>query len=357
MMNKKPNIQLLQAYLDGDCTFAEKQTVEQWLDQSPEHINLLEGLLKPDENSLSNFNRDKVKAQIVQEVGVESDKKIDNPVKQDETRAPVISFTIKRWERSQTVGLVRAAATILVITTAVMTAWLMGGTGETTEPFYTEVISPIRTITTRTLPDGTRVELNANSSLKYRTFFSTDERNVYLEGEAFFDVEPDPKRPFKVHSGQLTTTVLGTEFNVKYIPGSGDVEVALVEGRVEVDISGEERLYSSLTLEPNQWVRYSNNEKQMAIQEGIQTKILWRDGILEFKDNTLLEVALSLENWYGVEVEIEEHSANELKITGTFDNESLEHILETLNFVADVEYKIEKNIDNEIDKVILTHEE
>lgn len=357
MMNKKPDIQLLKAYLNGDCTPGEIRVVEQWLDQAPEHIDLLEGLLEPDENALGNFNKKKVKANIMQEIRGDDHKDLRVPVKRKVATPRILTLSTNRWDNSQTAWMYRAAAIILVVATSLMVTWLMGVDEKISEPLFTEISSPVRTITTRTLPDGTVVELNANSTLKYPSSFSVNERNVYLEGEAFFDVEPDTKRPFKVHSGQLTTTVLGTEFNVKYMPGLGDVEVALVEGKVEVLVPDEEGGNSSVTLKPNQWVRYSNIDSQMAVQEGARTKILWRDGILEFKENSLLEVASTLENWYGVDIEIEDPSANDMKITGTFENESLEHVLETLNFVAGVEYTLEKNVDNEVYKVILSNDE
>ncbi|WP_234573605.1 FecR family protein [Rhodohalobacter sp. 614A] len=357
MDSKKPNIRLLKAYLDGNCTNKEIRQVEQWLDQSPENIDFLEGLLNPDENLLTNFNKKKVKAGILEKIQGEDYKDLQVSTNRKVVTTQMISHSMNFWGSPQKAWMFRAAAIILVVATSLMTVWLMDVNEEASEPFFSQVTSPVRTITTRTLPDGTRVELNANSTLKYPSSFSASERNVYLEGEAFFDVESDKKRPFKVHSGQLTTTVLGTEFNVKYIPELGDVEVALVEGRVQVGVADKKSLSSSVTLEPNQWVRYSSTDNQMAVGEGIQTKILWREGILEFKDNTLTEVASTLQNWYGVEILIDDSAANEIKVTGTFENESLEHVLETLNFVAGIEYKMERNTDNEVDKVILSSKE
>lgn len=343
-MNKKPHIntQLLQAWLDGDCSPEEKREVEQWLDESPERIDLVELLAHTDMETPAEFDRDRVKADLF--------KKIDEWSR---------TSSEKRYsrQRPKIVWWLRTAAAVLVIVMAGMISWIYQESQTETSLVYKEATSPIRTITPLTLSDGTKVELNANSRLRYPVSFSEDQREVFLEGEAFFDVVPDARRPFKVHSGQLITTVLGTEFNVKYIPVLGGTEVALVEGSVEVEVSGKSNAGSSVTLEPDQWVRYSNLDRTMTVQEGVGERILWRDGILEFKENTLLEVASTLENWYGVEIEIENSSANEIKITGTFEDQSLEHVLETLNFVAGVEYKMEKGEDNEVNKVFLSNEE
>jgi ferric-dicitrate binding protein FerR (iron transport regulator) len=360
MMEKKPDIdnKLLHAWLAGECTPRERRAVERWLAQSPENIELLEKLVKPDRASLDRFERNKVKAKVLEKISSGSREEAvhdENAAERASARSAPKTFDIRNRSKGlQAAWWLRAAAVMLVIATAGIAVWLHGGMDAPEEVVYREITSPARTITSVTLSDGTHVELNANSTLRYPAAFQDDVRAVYLQGEAFFSVASDTRRTYKVRSGQLTTTVLGTKFNVNYMPDLDRVDVDLVEGRVSVGTSGQNHEITPVTLEPDQWFSYSGTHNSMTVQKGVRKQILWRDGILEFEGKTLLEVAATLENWYGVEMIIEDPAAQDIKLTGTFQDVSLEHILETLSFVAGIEYRMEKNEDNDIDKVMLS---
>ncbi|MCD8194668.1 MAG: FecR family protein, partial [Tannerellaceae bacterium] len=99
---------------------------------------------------------------------------------------------------------------------------------------YTEIVVPSGSQSKLALADGTQVYLNAGSTLRYFSTLASTVRNVFLEGEAYFEVAANPEKPFIVHTSQLEVKVLGTEFNVKSYPEESNVEVSLLGGKVEV---------------------------------------------------------------------------------------------------------------------------
>lgn len=200
------------------------------------------------------------------------------------------------------------------------------------------------------LPDGTKVKLNALSSIKYNEhFLENGERVVYLDGEAFFDVEHMETMPFKVITGEVTTTVLGTSFNVNAYKENEDVQVAVATGKVSVH-NGSNRVH----LNPNEMaVCPSKNEK------GVSSKITktsfhtedilgWKDNVLVINNLRFEEIIRKLENWYGVEFQIEGQKDISGTFTHRYNNEPLDVVLEGLSFSAGFKYEIIKG-----DKVII----
>lgn len=191
------------------------------------------------------------------------------------------------------------------------------------------------------LPDGSKVKLNAESHLKYEEI--GDKRTVYLRGEAFFEVAKDANRPFTVFSGEISTTALGTSFNVRAYPESQYIEVYLASGKVEV-LQHENRNGTKLTLEPGQGANYNRGDKQLAYsQTGAETSLAWKDGTIIFDKSDFTEVKKALERWYGVEIEVIGTPDASWRINGTFSNESLENILSSLDFTAPLDYSISDN--------------
>ncbi|MCC5905350.1 MAG: FecR domain-containing protein [Balneolaceae bacterium] len=350
-------INLLQNWLNGNCTRREAKVVERWLKQSPENIDLLDHLVRTDMASFTGFDQEKVKSEILKKIE-SMDPDFGKQKKKSEKYRLYSDQPGNQWQKSGAFWWLRAAAAILVfISAGLFTSMYEEADIAGEEIVFKEVISPSRTITTLTLSDGSVVELNANSSLRYPDPFPLDERFVYLEGEAFFNVAGESDRTFIVRSGSLKTTVLGTEFNVNYMKELDRVDVALVEGRVSVEPSVGYHQQSEIILEPNQWIRYTGSNGLQGIQKGVESRLLWRDGILEFEEKNMLEVASTLEYWYGVDIEVEGESAKVKEVTGTFRDVSLEHVLETLKFVVGIEYEMQKNSDEEIDKVLIRIQE
>ncbi len=192
-----------------------------------------------------------------------------------------------------------------------------------------------------TMSDGTKVLINSGSSLQFLTNFEKDKREVYLEGEAYFEVAKDTLRPFSVITGSITTTALGTSFNISAYPSEA-VNVALVEGLVEVDASlmDTNRIY----LQKGELASINAQLGQMKKKQFDSELILaWTNKKIIFQGVHLAEALRILENWYGVQFEIETRPTQEITLYGVFQDETLENILENLSYTANFNYKINNN--------------
>lgn len=189
------------------------------------------------------------------------------------------------------------------------------------------------------LPDGTTVKLNSNSSLSYLSGFSNNLREVHLEGEAYFDVKKDPAHPFVIHTGEISTTVLGTEFNVRSYGEENSIEVAVVEGKVKVK-DGRERY---LLLAPNEVSTFTKDKKAFRKStRDISRIVAWNKNILVFENASAAEVWKKLENWYGVNIIINNASNIEGRYNGEYENESLETVLRGISFASGFSYEIDE---------------
>jgi ferric-dicitrate binding protein FerR (iron transport regulator) len=194
------------------------------------------------------------------------------------------------------------------------------------------------TRTTFRLPDGTTVKLNADSEVRYPETFG-DQREVFLSGEAFFEVVKDVNRPFLVHSKELTTRVLGTSFNIRAYQQEKSIKVALLEGKVQVQSEGQTT--APVNLHPDDMVIYEAQEKIFVLEKfEYLEEFGWKDGILYFSDKTLAEVFKALEHWYGVQIETEDESLLNDLYEGEFNNETLENILTSIGYASGFEFEI-----------------
>jgi transmembrane sensor len=190
------------------------------------------------------------------------------------------------------------------------------------------------------LEDGSKVMLNSGSNLTYPEPFSDSSREIKLEGEAFFEVARDFDRPFVVNSGNLTTTVLGTTFNIHYYQDQ-PIKISLVTGKVLIDNEGEE-----LILNPGEQISYSEKDQVMQKRSfDYRKEIGWREGVIFFENADFADIVNTLERWYGVRISVKGNPASNWVYQGIFDNQSLRVVLQRLSFSKEFEYFIEgKNV-------------
>ncbi len=193
-----------------------------------------------------------------------------------------------------------------------------------------EITSPPGVRSQIELPDGSKVWLNAESTIKFKVPFDSKNRNVRLIGEAYFEVKKDFSRPFQVESGKVNVTVLGTHFNVKAFNIDSTIEVVLAEGKVSLTTKGA-KAGKELIMSPGERAVIDKATNQTRIStEDIGKYIAWHSGKLVFDDCPMPEVAIELERWFGVEVKINDPKILSYRITTTFENEPLHQVLELL---------------------------
>lgn len=194
---------------------------------------------------------------------------------------------------------------------------------------------------TVTLSDGTTIRMNAKSKLVYPQEFTKDKREVFLEGEAFFDVVPDPDKKFMIRSGGLITTVLGTSFNI-YTKDTL-TEVAVITGTVRVAPAkvGAEEPDKELTLVPNEVMSYNATDRSMRKDStDVSHLIAWRDDKIQFDGQTVGEVAKILERLYGIKITVsDQRLINCIAYYGTHKNVTLKKILGTLEYTHKINYE------------------
>ncbi|MFY0652821.1 MAG: FecR domain-containing protein [Cyclobacteriaceae bacterium] len=187
------------------------------------------------------------------------------------------------------------------------------------------------------LKDGSRIVLNSGSKVKYPEIFSEHERVVELEGEAFFEVARDAKRPFRVKTANTITTALGTSFVINAFKNENEVAVSLISGKIEVMKNGAEK--AAFILDPGQGVVYSKSSQNMVIRNIDASKVMaWTNKVLMFEDADIDEVIKRLERWYGVEI-VKNDNING-NLTASFSNESLKAVLEGVSYSFSFDYDI-----------------
>ncbi len=199
------------------------------------------------------------------------------------------------------------------------------------------------------LPDGTSVWLNSATKLTYPATFSRNSREVKLDGEAFFDVTRMEHRPFNVDIGDIRVKVLGTEFNVNNYKEDEDSHIYLKSGLIELHSNSDNEERMILSLDPGERAVYHKDEKKLTLLKGQSDVCLaWLEGKMVFRDDPMTEVVRKLNRYFNAEITIANPEIREYTYTATFQDESLEQILELLKISAPINYKIDKRERNEV---------
>ncbi|MCS3797969.1 FecR family protein [Niastella sp. OAS944] len=223
--------------------------------------------------------------------------------------------------------------------------------------------------TTITLPDGSKVWLNAGSSLTYNKDFGGEIREVDLSGEAFFEVQPAispstaQRIPFIIHTRHIDVRVLGTAFNVRSYPGDKQTETSLVHGKVEVLIHN--RPDAKIVLHPNEKLVVNNEDTTAPLtakpgasgketfysvgkltytnSDSILIETAWVQNKLVFNNESLLEIAQKMERWYNVEISFKDEKIQTERFSGTFENEAIQQALDYISIATAFHYTMQGN--------------
>ncbi|MFZ1805768.1 MAG: FecR domain-containing protein [Cyclobacteriaceae bacterium] len=235
-----------------------------------------------------------------------------------------------------------AAALIFILTSATVIIHLASESPKETELTEQELIVKRNSKGQKSLiqlQDGSVIRLNSNSEISFYEDFSNNARVVDLKGEAFFEITPDPTKPFIVNTENVSIKALGTSFNVNAYGETEALKVSLVTGKVEVNIDNDDSNKS--ILESGEGLSFNRKSKLVTKEKFDQQIILaWRKGIIYFKDKSWEEIIITLERWFDVEFEVKNLPLTQNLYSGQFDNQSLELVLESLSFSKDFKYRI-----------------
>jgi len=194
-----------------------------------------------------------------------------------------------------------------------------------------------------TLPDGTVGWLNSGSSLTYSTPF-TNNRNVSVSGEVWFNVNKNEQYPFEVYAGTSKIEVTGTKFNVSAYTEEEYVEIILEEGSVIFSNSG---FISKVEMKPNERLLLKDGSIDIKDSIDVSKYTAWKEGKIVFRGDSMNEVARRIERWYNVEVVVVDKELDSYVIRGTFQDDSLEEVLHFLSMTSPITYQIiDRTTDN-----------
>ena len=231
---------------------------------------------------------------------------------------------------------------------------------------YLEVLVPVGQRSQLVLADGTKVWLNSGSTLRYPAEFLKNKREVYIEGEAFFDVTHNQHLPFIVHMKEhLSIKVFGTQFNVKSYAEDKVIETTLVKGMISLVKEDEHNhILQEIKVKPNEKATYQKNNLKLVVREleintkeEVKTPVVpkkvikkepldelelitaWKDDELVFHNETFEDISIKMERWFGMKIEITDDDLKQERFTGKFVNkETIYQILDIFNRSEPIHY-------------------
>lgn len=236
---------------------------------------------------------------------------------------------------------VSAAAVISGVISTLATIWYLNK--DKHDISMLECYAPYKEIREITLPDGSKACLNSGSYILYPEEFRSDARNIYLVGEAVFDVARNEKKTFTVHSGEFAVTALGTKFNVKAYPEDEFLAATLLEGKIKVKCSEAEDYF----LNPGQQLKHNRFTHENELKEVDEEFVTaWQRGEIILNEASLREIRLALETRYGIDIELfgEENLTKDL-FSFTFKKDAkIEEVLDIMKIViGNFDYVIKNN--------------
>ena len=240
------------------------------------------------------------------------------------------------------------------------------------EPLYHEILVPYGSKNIIILPDSTKVSLNSGSRLRYLANYDETNREVFLQGEGFFEVTKDPANPFIVKTNGLNIKVHGTKFNLMAHADDNFIEATLLEGAIEIlDLKDTKNGNANLMMAPGQKLTvqkekdsYSVLDKEEETQltipkvmekpvvitsaslskktDAVELSTAWTENRMVFVKERFEIVKTRLERWYGVEIEVNDPEILDYRFTGTFDKETFEQAMSALSKAAHCNFKVDK---------------
>ena len=293
------NPELLQKYIAGNATEAEKQRVTKWIQENPE--NMREYMAQRKLHDMALWRTE--------------------PVAEENSRERK-HFSLRRV--CMEAAKIAAVLAIVLLGTHYWTGKHQVPEDKTWQSIYV----PAGQRAELMLADGTKVWLNSRSTLTFPGSFKGNIRNVKLDGEGYFAVTKNVEQPFIVETNKCNVKVLGTEFNVMAYAADSVWETSLLEGAVEILVPGSNN--SGMRLEPNMMASLKGNRLVKGrIKEA--DYFLWREGLLCFNDISVRDMIEKLKLYYGVDIVVNNTRILKNRYTGKFrTKDGVEHVLKVL---------------------------
>lgn len=331
--NEECNWELLAKSISNECNSHEKLQVKDWLSQSDDNRKELE----QNKNMLNKIDT------------YSQAKKFDANSAWKNVHTQISPLKVKSIQhknrRKEVIAQFYKYAAIVVVALLLGSIGYFIGFRNQIPAVYSEIISAENQVLQEyVLPDGSVVALNSKSKLLFPKKFTGDIREVTIIGEAFFDVKPNPEKPFVINAGDAQVKVLGTSFNVYAYPESESIEVTVKTGKVQViskktDLVAENR---EVILIPGE--KGTLFTKNHLLEKSVNTDpnfMAWKTHDLIFNKVPLPEVIRCLEKTYHIDIEMTEPTLNNLLYEGHFDQKPIDFVLDVIRLTFNLELSVE----------------
>ncbi len=341
---KKIDHRILARYLSGNSTQKEKHAVKKWAKYDSSNKRLLEEYKTLWEQAAMNTNSDE---NFDVEQGWEMLKKhMDEEKTHHQKNDSIYTTYFKQNGDDAKFRLMRVAAIFIAAAFIGFFAWQSWEQPVAAEqaPVLQEIVTDIGQRSNLTLADGTRIILNADSKLRLPKIFKADKREVFLEGQAYFEVAENSEKPFLVHVDGTTVRVLGTSFSVSAYPEDEHVQVVVKEGRVSFEATNSAEAASTI-ITANQLATYDEKSDEITTAKVDEAGLYlgWLQGSLNFKETLMKDVANDLERRYGVRVSFNNEQIKEMKLTARLKSKRIKNVLDVIALSLNLNYNLNNN--------------
>ncbi len=336
--------QLLATYLSGECSDEESAKVLNWFETDKENQKLLDSMKGVWESPDKDYEPSDVKAlwaEVAERAGITSESKEQIIYKMPDKKQSGSIFSIVF--RFTQIPVLRYAALLVMIISIPVLYFLFSGQGDDDLIEWKTITVENSKQSSLTLSDGTILILDSGSRLQIPENYGSDSREVKLEGEAYFEVNPDPEKLFNVYSANAIINVLGTKFNVRAWKETGKVEVAVTEGSVSFGVN--EAPEKQIILNKGFAGSLSQTGELSAPKHvDVNKSLSWMRGEMSFDDVPLSEILAQVERWYNVRFALQDSTIIDERLAVSITKNSLNNVLDVLTTLTNTQYKIEGNV-------------
>ena len=329
-MNDKTDWKLLARYLAGECSPSEKQLVESWIQENPEHQQLgseLQAVWESPEIEQRPPDIEELWRRTAFQAGISGETAPSRP---------------SLWAGLRMRRKLAYAAALLALAAVPVLVWFFSR-GPAAVPGLSSVVVSRGEQRTLSLSDGSQVVLDAGSEFRFPERFQGETRDVFLSGEGLFEVSENGAGPFVVHANNSVVKVLGTRFNVRAWEGSQRVEVTVSRGRVWFGAEGRDAA-AVIVSQGEQSVLREGQPPTPASPVDVEKKLSWLSRRADFQDVPLREILFQLERWYDLEFILSDHSVAGERLTVFIENRPIDEILELLATLTEQDFDRRGNL-------------
>jgi len=341
-VDKNLNYNELARYVAGECSSREKAKIESRIEFDPEFSRSVEEVKKIWDTKMQHmqsWNVDKNWTSLNEIILKETENQLSRDFNRNRKNH------IKQRKSSLAWGIWVAAIFVIAGTISLFGVIYFGDSTGEQSTVKKEVTTERGERAEVQLNDGTVVKLAPESHLIFAQEFDQHERSVHLSGEAYFEVTSDDDRPFYIFADEIVVQILGTSFVVKAYQEE-DIQVVVASGKVNIGYKNSaDELSHMVLLREGDLARFQHADKVLSVTNNVDLNrhLNWLAYRMVFDDATLAEVTRKLERWYGVDITLSDPGLEKLRLSATFEDDSIYEVLRIIQLALEVDYRMKNN--------------